>query len=73
MVKEIRLTDPSNILQSNIKRPELWEKADKKNKKVQEWMKILSILSPLRVENKNVAFGQEISWKEIESRYTMPC
>ena len=33
-----------------MRRLEVWEKYDKKYKKVQEWTKILSRLSPLRVK-----------------------
>ena len=51
-----------------MRRPEPWKKYDNKYKKVQEWMKRLSILSPLRAKNKNVICGWENSLQDLESR-----
>ena len=51
-----------------MRRPELWEKSDKKYKKVQEWTKIISGLSPLRMKNKNGVRGWEIHgriWNQV--------
>ena len=39
LVEALILVDTFNILQSTTRRPELWEKYDKKNKKVQDGQK----------------------------------
>ena len=48
----MRLYEPSNILRSSNRISELWEKSIKKYKKVQEWTKSLSGLSPLWAKNR---------------------